>query len=409
MPKKKRNRDLEKRLQNWLLLAVSVLALFFGSGSFLKEKIFYTTELSANSLKNLRDLNYKYDFNFDRKLIGGTSRLVAELSSANVLESYGEDYKGLIVSLDENLTKGGLILLKPSHDIPVKTLENIAAQYKKSIPEFASVEVDQDLELEGYPVYDINYEDKTFVPEELSLASESAENPIKIAVVDSGIDLSHDIFKNISLETGWNTIDDSSDMYDDIGHGTHMAGIIAQNDPNAVIVPYKIAGAKGGELSNVLTAYQMAIDDGVSIINSSFGITNNSYSLQKLVQKAESKGIIVVAAAGNNNSEGPFYPAEYSESVAIASVDYYGEKMPKSNYGYWIDLASLGDRIESSVPGNTYAYKSGTSPATAYVSAKIANIIEANGFMTAKQVVKYISDESTKISDGKLAGVPIVK
>lgn len=409
MTKQKRNKELEKKLQNWLLGAVSVFALIFGSGSFLKEKIFYTTELSTNSLQNLKDLNYKYDFNFDRKLVGGTSHLVAELASANVLESSGQNHKGLIVSLDDTLTQGGLILLKPSHDISPTTLQNIADDYKANIPEFASVEVDQDLELEGSPVYDINYEDAVIPVQDVELASEEENNPVKIAVIDSGIDTTHEIFTNISMETGWNTIDNSSEMYDDVGHGTHMAGIIALNDPNAVIVPYKIAGINGGELSNVLTAYQMAIDDGVDIINSSFGVMNDSYSLKKLVKIAQSKGIIIVAAAGNNNSEGPFYPAEYSESIAIASVDNYGEKMPKSNYGYWIDLASLGDRIESSVPGNIYAYKSGTSPATAYVSSQVAKIIEEKGLISAKKIIKYLTSSSDKITDGELAGVPIVK
>jgi len=410
MAVKKRNKELEKRLQMWLLGAVSVFSLMLGSGSFLKEKVFYTTQLSADSLKNLKELNSKYDFSFDKKLVGGDTSLVAELATANVLDSSTEDHKGLIISMDESLTKGGLVLLKPNHDIPVDALQNIADEYKASIPEFENVEVDKDVEMEGSPVYDINYENPIVPTLAVELASEPTGTPLKIAVIDSGIDTTHEIFKNTSLETGWNTIDNNSTMYDDVGHGTHMAGIIAQNDPNAVIVPYKIAGANGGELSNVLTAYQMAIDDGVTIINSSFGVINDSYSLKKLVKKAQKKGIIIVAAAGNNNSEGPFFPAEYSESIAIASVDVNGEKMPKSNYGYWIDLASLGDKIASSVPGNAYAYKSGTSPATAYVSAKIGVFIEKNGLMAAKKIIKSLTTSaSSKIPDGELAGIPIVK
>lgn len=413
MIKKKRNRELEKRLQMWLLGAVSVFALLFGSGSFLKQKIFYTTQLSADSLKNLKDLNAKYDFSFEKKLVGGDANLVAELATANVLESSPDEYKGLIVSMDESLTKGGLILLTPSHEIPVDTLEDIADEYEELIPEFESVEVDQDVQFEGYPVYGIEYEKSVAAPKPVApiqLASEPVGAPVKIAVVDSGIETTHEIFKSVKLETGWNTIDNNATMYDDVGHGTHMAGIIAQNAPNAIIVPYKIASATGGELSNVLTAYQMAIDNGVVIINSSFGVINDSYSLKKLVKKAQKKGIIIVAAAGNNAAEGPFYPAEYSETIAIASVDANGTKMPKSNYGYWVDLASLGDKISSSVPGNVYAYKSGTSPATAYVSAKIAKLIGASGTMTTKKIVSYLVTSSTKkVATGELAGVSIVK
>ncbi|MEK9167017.1 MAG: S8 family serine peptidase [Patescibacteria group bacterium] len=413
MIKKKRNKNLEKRLQIWLLGAVSVFALMFGSGSFLKEKLFYTTQLSTDSLQNLKDLNDKYDFSVDKKLVGGDANLVAELSTANVLESSTEDYKGLIVSMDESLTKGGLILLKPGHEIPVSALEDIADEYMSLIPEFESVEVDQDVQFEGYAVYGIDYEKSSPAPAPkvaVQLSSEVDLSPVKIAVIDSGIDTAHDVFKNITLETGWNTIDNNATMYDDVGHGTHMAGIIALNAPNSIIIPYKIAGAKGGELSNVLTAYQMAIDNGALVINSSFGVVNDSYSLKKLVKKAQKKGIVIVAAAGNNSAEGPFYPAEYSESIAIASVDLLGQKMPKSNYGYWIDLASLGDKVSSAVPGNTYAYKSGTSPATAYVSAKIGVLLGSSGQMTSKKIVTYLqSSASSKISTGVLAGVSIVK
>lgn len=407
MSSKKRRKELETRLRLWLLGAVSVLTLLIGAGNYLSENLLYSTELSANSLKNLESLNRKFDLVVsDKGIAVGSENLLAELSAANVLDGGRADYKGLIATMDESMTKGGVVVLKAAHEVSDSTLRNIAAVYQETIPEFENVEVDQEVQLEGYPVYSIDYEHKTEPVVRLS----SEDDAVRVAVIDSGIDPDHEIFENTVVEKGWNTIDGDSNMYDDVGHGTHMTGIIVTNAPNATIIPYKIAGADGGDLSNVLEAFQMAMDAKADIINASFGVMERSYSLERMVQKAKQKGIIVVAAAGNNNSDGPFYPAEYSESLAVAGVDGMGAKMPKSNFGYWVDLASHGDRIKSSLPGNEYGYKSGTSPATAYVTAKIVNIIEEKGWMSARSIVRYLSSEAEeKVGDGELAGVPIVE
>lgn len=416
----KMNFLLNKKLKLWLLGGLSVFALMTVSADFLNQNVFYKTVLSANSLEALKELNYQYEFSVSKELVSGDSHpdLISELSLANVLEDASEaDKSGLIVTMDETNGDGAIILLKSPNTIPEENLQEIADEYEARIPEFENVEIDQKISLEGYPVYGFTEEaadtvtSKQAPKSRVSLASESTgTKTIKVAVIDSGIDTSHEIFKKVKLQNGWNTLENNSKMYDDVGHGTHMAGIVAQYAPGVTIIPYKIASKTGGELSNVLMGVQMAIDAGANIINASFGVENTSYALEKLIKKAKSKGVIVVAAAGNSDTTGPFFPAEFSDSIAVASLGQNGEKMPHSNYGYWVDLAAIGEKVYSALPGGIYGYKNGTSPATAYVSAQVASLMKKNGLMNSSQILSYFtSPGSKKIAAGKLAGVTVVK
>lgn len=410
MEKKKRNKKLEKRLRIWLLASVSVMAIVFAGYDMAAENFNYNNEISAESILEIKELNAKYDLVIKGDLLGNSNeRLMAELATADIFDSNAiTTNKGLLVTMDEELTSGGIIVLEPIQELSDDQLTNIAEQYMEKIPEFEFVEIDQDVILDGWPDYDISYEEAEDLQEEVFLSDQDS-SVVKIAVIDSGVDLTHEFFKNTTFETGYNAIDSNTNMYDDVSHGTHMTGIIVKTAPDAVIVPYKIASTSGGQLSHVLQAYYKAVDAKVNIINASFGVMSDSYALKRIIEKAYKNGIIIVAAAGNNNMNGSFYPAQYNESIAIASVDSKGTKMPKSNYGFWVDLATLGDKINSTLPGNKYGQKSGTSPATASMTGRIANLMMANGFMDAKSIIDYFKSSGSKLSSGQLNGVYWVK
>lgn len=362
--------------------------------------------VSNKSAKNLAELNYKYDMVIVGDLLGGDdSRLMADLFEANLVSNskYDRDAKGMILSFKDGFNEGGILLLQPMHKVMDPTLNQIAKEYLEVIPELEYVELDQSIELNGSPTYSV----LNFEGEDVILA-EDKESEVVVAVIDSGLDTEHELFENTKILEGWNTADDDSDVSDEISHGTHMTGIITVKAPGAVIIPYKIANAKGGKLSNVLAAFGMALESEADIINTSFGVSGNSYALYKMLDKAEKKEIIVVSAAGNNGQDQNFYPATYGESIAIAGVDDNGVKMPRSNFGDWIDLAALGNRVYSAVPGDLYAYKSGTSPATAYVSAVIANMLIENPELTKEEILEELY-KGDRISEGELAGVAIVK
>lgn len=385
------------------LILVIITALIL---VFLQSK----SAISGESAEKLSRLNYKYDMVVTGDLLAGSdSRLIADLYEANVMSdnSYDPDAKGIILSFKDGFQEGGILLLQPMHKFADNTLSQIAREYLETIPELEYAETDQSIELSS-PAYSVsNFNNEEVVLAELG-DDGSKDSEITVAVIDSGLDMEHEFFDNTKFLEGWNTADNNDDISDLISHGTHMTGIIVQNAPDAVIIPYKIANANGAKLSNVLSAFSYAIKSEADVINTSFGVSGNSYALYKMLNKAEEEGIIVVSAAGNNGRDENFYPATYGESIAVAGVDDYGEKMPRSNFGEWVDLAALGNRIYSAVPGNLYAYKSGTSPATAYVSAVVANMLMENPNLTKEEILRALY-EGDKISEGELAGVAIVK
>lgn len=363
---------------------------------------------SDSSLESMKALNYEYEISIKDLTATQDSPLMSELLKADVLlpeQSINRENKGILVSVDTSSAGSKLLLLQPVNELSDSELGKIAETYKQFIPEFINVELDQDISLES-----IVYDWELFPSEDLGIDLSSKDEPVKVAVIDSGIDTTHEIFADSQIKTGWNTIKDDNTMYDDVGHGTHIAGLIAMHASSAEIYPYKIVDSKGGRLSNVLSAFSHAIDDDVDLINTSFGLSSSSYALNEIVNDAYEKGIIVVSAAGNNGADTPFYPAYLSHTIAVASVDNGENRMSSSNFGDWVDVASYGYHVRSSLPNNLYGYKSGTSQATAVVSGVIAKMLaESSKDMSFEDVLAKLQSSELKVSQGELAGLPIIK
>lgn len=375
--------------------------------------------LSRGSIHKLQALNAEHEMVID-SLLKDHYYLQADLFQTNSLDIKNvkqEDHQGLLITLDEDVLEHGFLMLQPAQALSENELHEIAERYEAVIPEFASVEVDQNVQLFGEPHYRVlpdQYVDLTeeFVESaEATEAIETEEAPprvIKVGVIDSGIDPYHEAFEEITIGTGWNTITDDTIMYDDVGHGTHIAAIVSSNNPEVEIIPYKIVDKNGGRLSNVLEAFDKAISDELDVINASFGLMSSSYSLEVMMEEAYVDGIIVVAAAGNSDSSKGFYPATYSSTLAVASVNGSGEAMDKSNYGNWIDVAANGYQIKSALPDDKYGYKSGTSQSAALTSARVAEILTRNDTWTLEALIQALQTERDRIESGKLAGVAIV-
>ena len=202
-----------------------------------------------------------------------------------------------------------------------------------------------------------------------------------IAILDTGIDIGHpDLAGKIitSVNFGNSTTVDDLD-----GHGTHVAGIAAAITMNGVgvagvgrdcsLMNVKVMSDDGtGYYSWLAEGIIWAADNGANVINISVGGTDPSSVLEDAVNYAWNKGVVVVAAAGNNGSTAAFYPAYYTNAMAVGATDA-NDAMPSwSNRGDWVDVAAPGDYIYSCVPGAQYGYKFGTSMASPHVAGLAA-------------------------------------
>jgi subtilisin family serine protease len=206
---------------------------------------------------------------------------------------------------------------------------------------------------------------------------------IIVAVVDTGVDYMHrDISANY-VALGYDWVNNDNDPWDDHWHGTHCAGIIAavinNNYGVAGLAQVKIMAEKVLDSSGigyddwVANGIIHAADSGAKIISISLGGYGYSKLLHEAVKYAYEKGVLLVAAAGNDNINVKAYPAAYEEVVAVAATDEYDDRAWFSNWGDWIELSAPGVMIYSTVPGG-FAYASGTSMACPHVSGTAALI-----------------------------------
>lgn len=209
---------------------------------------------------------------------------------------------------------------------------------------------------------------------------------IIIAIVDTGVDLSHPDLDDKIQSPGRDFVNDDYVAQDDHGHGTHVAGIAAAETNNGLgvagvswgarILPIKVLDAKGdGYYSNVARGVRYACNHGAKIINLSLGGANPSQTLHDALQAVTQKGCLVTAAAGNGYGDGVDYPAKYAETIAVAATNQSDQQASFSDYGSEVDVAAPGVSIYSSLwtaSSHTYGYKDGTSMSTAFVSGLAA-------------------------------------
>ncbi len=243
------------------------------------------------------------------------------------------------------------------------------------------------------------------------------------AVVDSGVDPNHpdlrnNLWRNAQGTHGYDFSDKDNDPTDADGHGTHVAGTIGATANNGIgvagVAPkVKILAAKifpNAYDSVCSNALRYAVDNGAKVINNSWGPTNRSASnpvVERAIDYAHSKGVVVVFAAGNSNDNADYYSgANYSKTISVAAVDHYYKRASFSNYGSTVDIAAPGVRIVSTWPGGKYNSIQGTSMAAPHVTGLAAVMLSKNPNLTNEQVRSILKGTATKVNDSSIgAGV----
>ncbi|MBC7385308.1 MAG: S8 family serine peptidase [Cryobacterium sp.] len=233
-----------------------------------------------------------------------------------------------------------------------------------------------------------------------------------VAVIDSGVDYFHpDLKNNIAVNTvplagfpgdkyGWDFVNNRPNAYDDNGHGTHCAGVIAAEDngigvvgvaPRVKILPVKFLGSDGvGDTADAVKAVDYAVARGARVISNSWAGRIFSPLLNDAIQRAVNKGVIFVAAAGNesvDNDTKMSYPAAYANVIAVGSSDRLDARSFFSNYGKKsVLLFAPGTYIFSTFMKGQYRVESGTSMAAPQVAGTIALGLSVNRDLTLDEV-----------------------
>lgn len=275
---------------------------------------------------------------------------------------------------------------------------------------------------------------------------------IVVAIIDTGVDTKHpDLVNNLWINkgetgkdkfgrdkatnkvdddgngfvddvSGWNFVENNNDLKDGHGHGSHIAGIVGAEggngqglsgvSPKVSMMVLKYYDAKGTEVNNLINtvkAIDYAVKMNANIINYSGGGIAPSPDEKAAIERAMRKGILFVAAAGNERSNSDvkkYYPADYGlpNILSVTAIDRFQNVLPSSNFGeQTVDVAAPGNDIISTLPNGQYGYMTGTSQATAFATG-VAALVMANNpsLRTADQIRKYLTQ--TGDTDLKLVG-----
>jgi len=221
---------------------------------------------------------------------------------------------------------------------------------------------------------------------------------VRVAILDTGVLARHPALIG-HLTPGYNAFrpntapDDlpDGDTNAAVGHGTMIAGLVARLAPDAKILPVRVLNGDGiGTIFSVVAGIHYAVKHGARVINMSFGATQPSDALEQAVEEAIDAGVVIVAAAGNSNTNAPYYPASLGNILTVASVESNNVKSIYSNYGEDVAVVAPGTGIRSTYWNGGYANWTGTSFAAPFATATAALVCALNPHAQPSQVIEQI-------------------
>lgn len=210
------------------------------------------------------------------------------------------------------------------------------------------------------------------------------KSDVVVSIIDSGIDYRNADITGQYIPGGYDWYGGDTEPYDWDGHGTHLAGIVSATTDNRIGMSgiANISLMAERVYSDSYTTYASlgacavvhAADTGADIILIGYGGETESRAESKAIDYAAKKGCVIIAPAGNTNTNMPHYPSDLQPVISVGSVSRDSKRSGFSNYGIYLEIMAPGEEIISMHPGNRYAYQSGTSQAAA-VTTGIAALL----------------------------------
>lgn len=391
--------------------------------------------------------NAKYDYNGDG-IIDGYDLAVHVSGSERTVRKQGEwAYRAdrILVKYRQESGQNGLV-----HEL-VSSGVNQSALINMIVPDYVQIPVPSDKTVEQFlsdiqqlpsvesaqfdylcymskipndPYYSMQWNFRHVGAENAWLLTNGGKSEVVVAVLDSGIAYenygSYTIAPDLvgtAFTHPYNFIDNTSHANDDEGHGTHVAGTIAQATNNGIgvaglayrstLMPVKVLNSKGvGSSGTLAQGIRWAADNGAKVINMSLGFpvgSDGGKVVRDAIAYAYYKGVILVAASGNDASEtwytgGVSYPAAFNQCIAVGAIRYDKKNAYYSNYGPELTCVAPGGDItvdqnkdgypdgilqQTIAKGNPqkfgYYFYQGTSMATPHVSAAAALFVSRMG------------------------------
>ncbi len=243
---------------------------------------------------------------------------------------------------------------------------------------------------------------------------------VTVAVLDTGVDASVPVLAG-HVDPGWDYVADDADPADRadgsddnqdglsdeaVGHGTFVSGLMSLVAPQARILPLRVLDADGsGNVFIIAQAILDAVSAGARVINLSFGTSGATHSrlLDDAVAEAQRRGSVVVAAAGNDGSNTPHYPASLPSVVSVGALDTAGHLTGWSDRGGWVKVAAPGAELLGPLPGGRWGTWSGTSMATPLAAGQIALLSSAAPTAAAHTLIDTVHRTAMKMSSAGVA------
>lgn len=298
--------------------------------------------------------------------------------------------------------------------IPLKTIKFSFEDLMEQLKGLAELEfIEPNYFLETDVEINDNYYSKQWdldiIHMETAWEKELGSRDIKVAVIDTGLDYNHPDLSANYVPLGYDWVNDDNDPMDDNNHGTHCAGTVAAAINNSIgiagMANISIFAEKcldedgGGYTSDIADGIIDATDQGAYILSCSFGGSTYSQNLKSAIDYAISKGVMVIASAGNSASEDLHYPACYPGVIAVSATDKTDGLATFSNYGDWIDIAAPGVDIYSTITNNHYDSHDGTSMACPHVAGLAALLMSKYPTYTSEQIEILLYNSAADLGD----------